>query len=451
MAKRLLPRGPRGHLLTGSLPEFSGDRLAFFTRLAREYGDVVAFRLAWRRVLLLNQPDLIEDVLATKARNFTKHFALRLNRMLLGNGLITSEGEFWLRQRRLSQPAFSRERVLGYAPIIVACALRRLTTWRAGETRDLHTEMMQLTLEIVGQALFGADVAAEARAVGAAMEMALDCYVARLKSLFLFPVWIPTRRNRRLKEACGRLDAILYQIIKARRNRPTGNGSAPADDLLSRLLHARDEDGTRMTDQQLRDEAMTLFLAGHETTALNLAWTGYLLAQHPEIEDRLEAELRAVLGGRAPTAADLPRLKYTERVIQESFRLYPPVYAIGREAVHDCEIGGYPVPAGTTILMSQWVMHRDPRFFREPERFDPDRWDERRAKDLPRFAFFPFGGGPRLCIGNTFAVTEAVLVLATLAQRFRFRLVPGHLVKPVPHLTLRPEHGIKVVLHAADG
>jgi cytochrome P450 len=441
----LAPPGPRGRLLTGSLPAFRGDRLAFFTHLARTYGDVVAFRLAWRRILLLSHPDHIEYVLATNSRNFIKHFALRLNRLLLGNGLITSEGDFWLRQRRLSQPAFARERLAGYGDIMVACAQRRLATWRAGETRDLHKEMMSLTLEIVGQALFGADVAREARAVGEAMEVALACYVARLKSLFLVPTWMPTPRNRRLHAACRRLDDILFRIIKERRNRSPAD-DRPADDLLSRLLHAQDEDGSRMTDRQLRDEAMTLFLAGHETTALNLTWTWYLLANHPEIEARLHAELGAVLAGRPPTVADLPRLGYAERIIQESLRLYPPVYVFGREAVHDCTIGGYPVRAGTTLLMSQWVVHRDERFFPEPEAFDPDRWLAPATKDLPRYAYFPFGGGPRLCIGNTFALTEAVLVLATIAQWFRFRPVPGHPVRPTAHLTLRPEQGFPVVL-----
>jgi cytochrome P450 len=450
MSQLAAPPGPPGHLLTGSLPEFRGDRLAFFTRLAREYGDVAAFRLAWRRVLLLSHPDLIESVLATNSRNSIKHFALRLNRLLLGNGLVTSEGEFWLRQRRLSQPAFARDRLAGYGEIMVVCARRRLTTWKAGETRDLHAEMMQLTLEIVGQALFGADVAGEARTVGQALEVALECYIARLKSLFLFPVWLPTRRNRRLREAVGRLDAILFRIIQQRRDRSADDGAGGQDDLLSRLLHAQDEDGSRMTDQQLRDEAMTLFLAGHETTALNLAWTWYLLAQHADVEARLHAELRAVLGGRAPTFADLPRLVYTERIVHESLRLYPPVYAVGREAVHDCTIGGYPVSAGTTLLLSQWVVHRDPRFFPDPEVFDPDRWAGERLMGLPKYAYFPFGGGPRVCIGNTFAVTEAILVLATIGQQFRFRLVPGQAIRPMAHLTLRPEHGIRMTLHDVE-
>jgi cytochrome P450 len=446
MATALAPPGPRGHFLTGSLPEFSGDRLGFFTGLARQYGDVAAFRLGWRRALLLSHPDAIEYVLATASKNFTKHFAIRLNRLLLGNGLLGSEGDLWLRQRRLAQPAFLRDRVAAYGPRMVACAQAMLVRWQAGQTRDLHAEMMQLTLEIVAQTLFGADVTGHAPDVRTALEAALTGYVARLKKLILLPEWVPTPTNLRLRRAVRRLDEIIYRIIQERR----AQGSK-GDDLLSLLLNARDQDdGSRMTDRQLRDEAMTLFLAGHETTALALTWAWYLLAQHPEVEEHLLAELRAVLGCRPPTVADLPRLAYAERVVMETLRLYPPVYAIGREAIADCEIGGYPVRAGTTLLMSQWVVHRDPRFYDRPEVFDPDRWVSDRARHLPRCAFFPFGGGPRICIGNSFALMEAVLILATVVPHFRLILVPGQQVKPRAFLTLRPEHGIQMVLSPRD-
>jgi cytochrome P450 len=355
--------------------------------------------------------------------------------------LIGSEGDFWLRQRRLIQPAFLRERVASYGANMVAAAERRLAAWQHGETHDMQVEMAQITLEIVAQALFGADVTAECRHVGIALEEALRCFVARMQNPIILPEWVPTPTSLRLRRAVRRLDAIVYRMIEERRRR-----REERDDLLSLLLHAQDEDGSRMTNQQLRDETMTLFLAGHETTALALTWTWYLLAQHPEVEARLVDELERVVGGRTPTVADMSRLRYTERVIQEVMRLYPPVYAIGREAVQDCVIGGYHVPAGTTLLMSQWVMHRHPRYFPAPEVFNPDRWTEEHAKRLPKYAYFPFGGGPRVCIGNTFAMLEAVLVLATLAPKVHFSLLPGHPVRPRPLVTLRPEYGIKGII-----
>lgn len=435
------PPGPKGRLLRGNLAEFARDRLGFFTRCAQDYGDLLAFRLGPRRCLLLSHPDFIEYVLVSGSRHFTKHFAVRLNRLLIGNGLLSSEGDFWLRQRRLVQPAFLREQIASYGEIMVQTTERLLATWRAGETRDIHAEMMRLTLEVVAQALFGADVAADAHDVGVAVEAALNSYVTRVGSLVLLPEWVPTPANVRLQRAARRLDEILFRIIAQRRTAGTAR-----NDLLSLLLHAHDVDGTRMTDRQLRDEAMTLFLAGHETTALALTWAWYALAQHPEVENRLAAELQQVLGGRAPSVADLPRLRYTERVVQESLRLYPPVYAIGREAVTECTIGGYRVLPGTTVLMSQWVMHRRPRYFADPEVFDPDRWQDERAKRVPKYAYFPFGGGPRVCIGNTFAMMEAVLALAMIVQKYRCTLVPGHPVKPRAQVTLRPAQGVKMVV-----
>jgi cytochrome P450 len=436
------PPGPRGHFLTGSLPEFRRDLLGFFDACARDYGDFAAFRLGPRQLILVSNPDAIEDVLVTNARNFTKHFALRINSLLLANGLLTSEGDFWLRQRRLIQPAFLRERVNAYGPIMVEYAERMVAGWRDGETRDLHADMMRLTLEIVAKTLFDADVAHEAHGVGEAMEVAMASFVGRLFKAFPLPRWLPTPGNLRLKRAVRRLDNIIYGLIHERRQSGEDRG-----DLLSRLLVAQDEeDGHHMTDQQLRDELMTLFLAGHETTALALSWTWYLLAQHPEVEARLLAELQSVLGGRSPTVADLPRLRYTDLVVTESMRVYPPVYTIGRENIEACEIGGYPIPAGTTLLLSQWVMHRHPRYFDEPLKFKPERWEGGLARRLPKYVYFPFGGGPRICIGTTFALLEAVLVLATIAQRFHFQLVPGHVVVPAPSITLRPRNGVRMIL-----
>jgi cytochrome P450 len=357
--------------------------------------------------------------------------------------LLTSEGAFWLRQRRLIQPVFQRERILSYAPDMTACAERQIDTWHDGEVRDLHMEMRKLTLAVATKTLFGVDAGDQAAAVGCALREAMGTFDQRLFRIIPLPDNVPTLGNWRIRKAIRRLDRILYGLINQRR------AEGQRKDLLSVLLHARHEsDGSGMTDQQLRDEAMTLFLAGHETTALALAWGGYLLAQHPHVVEKLHAELHQVLGGRTPTAADLPNLPYTEMVIQEVMRLYPPAYAIGRQAIGPCTIGGYPIPAGGTVLMSQWVVHRDPRYYDDPEHFYPERWADGLAKRLPRYAYFPFGGGQRVCIGNTFALMELPLVLATIAQRFRFSLPPGPPVVPKPLLTLQPNRPILVKLHA---
>jgi cytochrome P450 len=438
MASPRLPPGPRGRFLFGSLTEFRRDMLGFMTQAAREFGDVVSIRVGLKRITLINHPDLIEQVLVTDSRHFIKHYVLRLLRPTLGNGILMSEGDFWLRQRRLVQPAFQRSRINAYGPIMVAYTERLLAGWKDGETRDMHTDMMRLALEIVAKALFDADVADKARDVGEALEEGMQTFVRRWKSLYPLPIWVPTPNNLRIRRVVRRLDAIIYGFIKERRASGVDRG-----DLLSMLLNAQDEDdGSRMTDRQVRDEAMTLFLAGHETTANAMAWTWYLLAQHPEVESRLVAELQTVLGGRPPTVDDLPRLRYTEMVVTEAMRVLPPVYAFGREAVRPVTLGGYHIPAGATVIMSQWVMHRDPRYFEDPEQFRPERWADGLAKRLPRFAYFPFGGGPRLCIGNTFAMMEAVLILATMAQPYRFTLLPDRPVIPRTTVTLRPEQGI---------
>ena len=437
-----LPPGPAGRLLTGNLREVRRDMLAFYLASAREYGDVVRIRLGPRSLYLVSHPDLIEEVLLRNNANFRKHYALRMNRLLLGNGLLSSDGDLWLRQRRLVQPAFQRDRIVGYGAVMVDYAERMLERWRDGEVRDIHAAMTQLTLEIIAKTLFDADVHAEAPEVGAALAEAQESFLARFQSLLPLPEWVPTPRNLRLRRAVGRLNAIVYRFIAQRRKSGEQRG-----DLLSLLLAARDEDGSHMDDQQLRDEAMTLFLAGHDTTALALSWTWYLLAQTPEVDAKLADELRQVLGDRPPSLADLPRLHYTEQVIREAMRLYPPAYAIGREARAACELGGYHVPAGQTILMCQWVTHRDPRYFANPEKFDPDRWEGDLASRLPKYAYFPFGGGPRVCVGSTFAMIEAVLVLAAIARRFRVERADNEPVRPRPSITLRPERGIRMRIH----
>jgi cytochrome P450 len=452
------PRGPKGQFPTGNLPEFSRDRLGFLTACAREYGDFVPFRLGPRPFVLLSHPDYVEYVLVANNDNFRKHYLLRMNRLLLGNGLLTSEGDLWRRQRRLAQPAFHRQRIAAYGEVMVEYAERMLATWRDGEVRDVHADMTRLTLEIVAKTLFDADVAGEAGHVGAALEVVMETFIARMDSLLMLPESVPTPTNLRLQRAVRQLDEIVYGIIAHRRasGEDRGDPSASSEQvrfagqaLLSMLLRARDEDdGGRMTDKQLRDETMTLFLAGHETTAIALSWTWYLLARHPEVVAKLEAELDATLGGRAPTVADLPRLPYAGMVVSEAMRLYPPAYAFGREAIGDCEIGGHRVTAGTTVIMSPWVLHRDRRFYDEPEAFDPDRWAHGLARRLPKYAYFPFGGGPRVCIGASFATMEATLLLAAIARRFRLALASDAPITPQPAITLRPKDGIRVLLRA---
>jgi len=439
----MAPPGPRQSWLRGNLGDFQRDRLAFLTECARTHGDMVSIRLGPRRIILVNHPDFIEQVLLTHNSSFRKHFALRLNPLVFGNGLLTSEADFWLKQRRLIQPTFTRGRIASYAPAMVEATTRMLDGWTPGQSREIGNEMMRLTLAITARTLFGSDVDNEAADIAHALQVLQENFLVRFQSLVVMPFWVPTPQNLRIRRVVRRLDEILFGFIHKRRQQGTqGEGS----DLLSLLLGARDEDGSQMSDQQVRDEAMTLFLAGHETTALALSWTWYLLSQHPEVEEQLAAEVREVLGGRLPTAQDVSRLTFVEQVVLESMRLFPPVYIIGREAVTSCEIGGFRIARGTTVLMSEWVLHRDPRFFEQPEVFRPERWTANFQKKLPKFAYFPFGGGPRVCIGNTFAMMEMSLVLATIAQRYRFTMQAGHQVQPWPGFTLRLMPGIPAPL-----
>jgi cytochrome P450 len=442
MATATLPAGPKGRLLSGNLAELRHDWLGALTRYAREYGDFVPLRAGPRRLVLLAHPDLIEAVLVTHNRSFIKSPILRRSR-LLGRGLLSSDGEHWRRQRRLIQPAFHRQRIAAYGETMVAAAEQMLDQWRDGERRDVHAEMMQVTLEIVGSTLFGAHVGGEAAEISTAISVTQQRFNQRLNSTFsLLTDLLPTPGNLAFKRAVERLDRVIYDIIERRRASGEDQG-----DLLSMLLDAQDEDGSGMTDKQVRDEVMTLFIAGHETTAIALSWTWYLLSRHPRVRERLEAELAEQLGGRPPTVEDLPRLPYAELVVTEALRLYPPAWSQSRETFEPCVIGGYPVAKGTILVLSQWVVHRDPRFFERPDAFEPERWEDGLAKRLPRFAYFPFGGGPRQCIGNSFALMEAHLLLATIAQRFRLEVPPDHEVVPGPAATLRPKGGVPVTLH----
>ena len=439
--------GPKGRWIAGNLRQFTADRLGFLDRCFRDHGDVVRMRFAHRPVVVVNHPDLVEEVLVTRNKQFIKHFGLRLAKPTLGEGLLTSEGDFWRRQRRLSQPAFHRERIAAHGAVMVDLTERMLAGWADGQRRDIQEEMMQVTLQIVAKTLFDADVASDAVAASAAMEHVLHAFTTRVGRIVPIHDFLPTPTNLRFVRAKRRLDRIVYGIIAARPASGRDHG-----DLLSMLLHAHEADaeagGGGMTDKQLRDETMTLFMAGHETTANTLAWVWLALSRHPEVEARLHAELDAVLGDRAPTVADLPHLKYAEQVVNETLRIYPTVWLLGREAIEPTEVGGYRIPAGTTVYMSQWVIQRDPRFFDDPLAFRPERWDDNLAKKIHRYAYFPFGGGPRICIGNGFALMEAVLLLATIARRFRPRVPADAKVTLLPTMTLRADGGIPVVLEA---
>jgi len=435
------PPGPPPRFLIGHFPLLSADPLAVFTRWARDFGDIFYYRAGWIDVYFLNHPDLIESVLISQSQNFAKDKVIQNSRWFLGQGLLTSEGPEWRRQRRLCQPAFHRARLSSYGQTMSAYSEAMLAAWSDGEVRDIHQEMMQLTMRIVAKVLFSVEVSADAQKVAAALNLLMrHTSVVRMVMPPLLR-HVPLPALVRVKRAVRELDEIVNRIIRERRT-----SGADTGDLLSILMVSRGEDGSVMTDRQLRDEIMTFLLAGHETTAVSLSWTWYLLSQHPEAARKLHQELRDVLGGRTPQLEDMVRLPYTDRVVKESMRLYPPAWSLARTTAKEMEVGGYRLPVGANVVMSPWIMHRDPRFFENPERFDPDRWAVEIAHRLPRFAYFPFGGGPRLCIGASFAMMEANLLLATIAQRFQLSLVPGHPVVPQPGITLRPRHGIQMSL-----
>ena len=443
MTASIRPPGPKGRLLGGNFTAFRRDSLGFLQRAVAEHGDVVYLRFGPQDVFFLAHPDHVRDVLVTRHQCFMKGRALQRAKRLLGEGLLTSEGDFHRRQRRLAQPAFHRARVNSYGAVMTDYAARAASRWRDGEQADVSQEMMRLTLAIVARTLFDADVESEADEIGAALTSVMELFNFLLLPFSELLEKLPLPHARRFQRAKRRLDATIYRIIEERRRSDEDRG-----DLLSMLLSARDEegDGGRMTDQQVRDEVMTIFLAGHETTANALTWTWYLLSEHPEVEARLHAELDFVLAGREPTVEDVPSLRYTEMVVAESMRLYPPAWAIGRLALQDFEVAGYTIPPKALVLLSPYVTQRDARFFADPTRFDPERWTADARESRPQFAYFPFGGGPRRCIGEGFAWMEAVLLVASLARGWRMRLVPGHPVVPRPVITLRPKHGMMMTL-----
>ncbi len=429
-----------GTFLFGNLPEAGRDFLGLMARASR-MGDVVEMRIAVP-VYLVTPAELVKHVLQDRHMNYRKGALYDRLVPLVGQGLLTSEGDFWKRQRRLAQPAFHRQKVAAFADVMAKHTQAMLDRWEAkaqsGEPFDAHEEMMALTLAIIGETLFSVDLTGAAAEVGRAVDVALEVTEARTRMPFLPPAFLPTPGNLRFNRARKTLDALVNGIIAQRRATPGEHG-----DLLGLLMDARDEDGQSMSDTQLRDEVMTLLLAGHETTANALAWWIYLMSKHPEIAERQAAEA-ASLEGDAPTFAQLPKLGYTLRTFEETMRLYPPAYFIGRRAIAEDNLGGYRIPAGATITLSPYVTGRDVRYWPNPEGFDPDRFLPERAAQRPPMAYFPFAGGPRQCIGNSFALMEMQVIGAMMARRFRLELTPHQHIELDPSITLRPRDGIQV-------
>jgi cytochrome P450 len=447
MSAAAVPHGPKGLPVLGQLLAFRRDPLAFLSGIARDYpGDVLRFRPGPRDVYLLKHPDLVKDVLVTRQHDFSKSRGLEWAKLFLGEGLLTSEGELHTRQRRLAQPAFHRQRIGAYAHDMVRRTVLARDRWSQGQVLEVDGEMMRLTLAVVSSSLFGTDVAEAADDVREDLATIIDLFPRFSLPLFGLIQKLPLPSNARFDRAVARLDALVYRLI-AERRKDTGDRG----DLLSLLLRARDEeDGAGMTDRQLRDEVLTLLLAGHETTANALTWTWYLLSQNPAVEARWHEELGRVLGGRAATAEDVPALPYTERVLAESMRLFPPAWGLGRRALRDLTLGGFVIRKGAILALSPYIVHRDERFWPDPLRFDPDRFTAEAKAARPRFAYFPFGAGARSCIGEPFAWMEGVLLLATIGQRWKLRLLPGHPVETRALMTLRPRHGMRMVAEAAS-
>ena len=441
------PPGPRGRPPVEDLRALQIGPHAFLQRAAAQYGDVLRYPLGPLPVYLVSHPDGVKHILQDNARNYSKDtFQYNLLGTITGNGLLTSDGDFWFRQRRLAQPAFHRQRIADFGPLMTGATEAMLADWRpyaeVGQAIDVAAEMMHVALQIVGKALFSVEIGDRADALARATLTVLDQIVFRAKTFGMVPSWAPTPGNLRARRGLHTLDQAVRDTINRRRRDGEEGG-----DLLAMLMSARDpETGAAMTDQQLRDEVMTMLIAGHETVASVLAWTWYLLAGAPEVEAKLHEEVDRVLAGRPPTADDLPKLPITGMIFDEALRLYPPAWIITRKALADDEIGGYHIPAGTLVVTSPYVTQRDARFWDSPDAFDPERFSPERSVGRPRFAYYPFGGGPRLCIGNHFALVEAGLVIAAVAQRYSLRLVPGQQIAVEPSVTLRPKHGLMMTL-----
>jgi len=451
------PPGPSGLPVVGSTFEYAADPLAFMTRCARDHGDVVSLDIARLPMIQLNHPDHIRYVLVENNQSYRKGEFFQRELSVLGNGLLNNEGESWRNQRHQIEPAFTPERLQNYASEMVSLTQRQCEQWEPGTTSDINRDFMGLTLQIVVSALFDSEITEQQSAIRAGLDAVMSQYRHSTLSVVPIPTWVPTPRTIRYRRAVEKLDEIVADLIQEQRQRDSDSTS-----VLATMLDATDvtEDGsetslrgeapkpTQMADSQIRDEILTLVLAGHETTSLALTYTLHLLARHPDIETRVLTELDAVLNGSAPGIRDVGELTVLERVIKESMRLYPPVQAIVREAKEPDSIGGYRIPAGKTLNLPQWVVHRHPEFYDDPDAFRPERWQPAAAEDRHPFAYFPFGAGPRRCLGERFAMLEAKLVLATTLQRYRFELVSSEELTFDPAITLRPAEPVQMRPHA---
>lgn len=443
--------GPAGVPLLGNVLDAWRDPLRLLMEARRDHGPTVGFRFGTQRYVVVHRPEDIRHVLVTHRDNYPKSRNYRGLRLVLGDGLLTSEGELWKRQRKLTQPAFHHQAMVGLAESMGRCTSDMLDRWDrelSGEARavDVHEEMMRLTFRIVGRTLCSVDLDGAAAEMGSAIGVALRYANEYVEKPLRLPPWVPTPENLRFRRALATLDRLISDIIEERRRCGERRG-----DLLDLLMASTDGDGgPRMSDRQLRDELMTLVLAGHETTAVALSWAWYLLSRHPEVERRLAQEAQDVIGARAPAFDELSSLEYAGRVVNEAMRLYPPAWVFERQALADDLLDGFRVPAGTVVAVAPWTLHRDPLHWDNPEGFDPDRFAPERAGARDKYAYMPFGGGPRVCIGNHFALLETKIVLATVAARYRLDLVPGQEVEPEAGITLRPRRGVRMIPRRRD-
>jgi len=433
--------GPKGHFILGMVSDFRNDPLVFTEEMERDFPGLCGFKFAHLHMILVNKPEYIQHVLQTNNKNYVKGIEYDELKHILGDGLLTSEGSFWLRQRRLAQPAFHKKRLAHFVEMMVSSTEQLLLEWNSStnekEAFDVLPEMMRLTLDIVSRTMFSTHVNKHAPAIAEALGALIHDAYGRIESMVNVPLWFPTKHNNYVVRQRKVLQNVILNLIEERRN-----SGESMNDLLSMLMEAEDEDtGERMTDKQLMDELMTIFLAGHETTANALSWTLYLLSENPEVEQCLLEEVTSVLGNEAPTLESVRSLNYTMNVLKESMRLYPPAWMLGRTALQDDEVDCLPIAKGSNILISTWALHRSERYWEEPLAFKPERFEQ--EKDIPKFAYFPFGGGPRLCIGTNFANMEMQIVLAMLVREYSFSLKEDHPVEPEPLVTLRPKHGLQ--------
>lgn len=443
--------GPKGQPFVGSIFDFDKDGPDFLTRIAEEYGEIARFKIFNYALYLISDPQLIREVLVTKSKYFPKSARdIAILSPFLGEGLLTANGEHHKRERKLAQPAFHIRRINGYAETMVEYAQHLIDPWRDGQQIDMSEQMIELTMFIVCKTLFDADwktMEEVAGQVGHAIEELQDVADASFSLPVQIPQWVPTRNNRRTQKAKALLDRTINQIVDTRRSAASDGQIEDTGDLLSMLLMAEYDDGSAMSNNEIQDQLVTLFVAGHETTSNALTWTWYLLSRHPEIEAKMHDEIDTTLADREPTLADLPQLPYTEMVLKESMRLYPPAWILNaRQATQEITVGDYTLPKNAQVMISPYVMHRHPGYFPDPTRFDPERFLPEREAELEKYVYMPFGGGPRICIGNAFAMMEAHLILATIAQKFRFHLLPNQEISPRAQVTMSPQNGLKMTV-----